>query len=287
MKNNNNKKKKNSTIINDYSGLQVPMYLLTGTIALIGVLTFTSILMTGVVIKDKLNEVNEKLAEINASGGNNVLGASNPTDNVDSVPEAPVEPTDVFAKVSLDDDPYLGDPEKAKVAIVEFSDYECPFCKRYFEETYPQIKKNYVDTGKVVYVFRDYPLSFHNPNATDQAIAGECVQEIGGNKKYFDFHSEVFTQTTSNKGLSKDKLYDIAEEIGVDSKDFKSCLDSEKYSGEVQDDLNAGANVGIDGTPGFVVGLLNEESNEVDGKLVVGAQPYQVFEEAIEEQLSK
>jgi protein-disulfide isomerase len=278
-------KQKKNNVVNDYSSLQVPLYLLTGTIALIGVLTFTSILMTGVVIRDKLNDVNEKLSEISVEGGNNVLGAAEAQDNVD--PAEPVEPTDVFTKVALDDDPYMGDLDSAKIAIVEFSDYECPFCKRYFEETYPLIKENYVDTGKVVYVFRDYPLSFHNPNATDQAMAGECVQEIAGNEKYFDFHHEVFTQTTSNMGLEKAKLYDIAKKIGVDSKDFKTCLDSEKYSGEVQDDLNAGSTAGIDGTPGFIVGVINEENNEVDGKLVVGAQPYEVFEEAIEEQLSK
>ena len=92
----------------------------------------------------------------------------------------PQQPTKGVA--SIDDDPVLGD-KNAPVTIVEFSDYECPFCKRHFDQTLPELIKNYIDTGKVKLVYRDFPLSFHDPMATKEAVAANCAREQGGDPR--------------------------------------------------------------------------------------------------------
>lgn len=100
--------------------------------------------------------------------------------------------------VSIDDDPIKGNKSKVKVALVEFSDFECPFCQRYHNETFDQIIKNYVDTGKIAYVYRDFPLSFHEPKASEAAAAANCVKEIAGDDKYFEFSKLYYASTQSN-----------------------------------------------------------------------------------------
>lgn len=176
-----------------------------------------------------------------------------------------------------DDDAVLGSAT-APVTLVEFSDYECPFCKRHFTQTFPQIKAKYIDTGKVKFIFRDFPLSFHEPLATQEAIAAECAREQGGDKIYYSYHDLLYKNTTSNgNGLTKEKLYDFAKELGLKPDKFKTCLDSEKYKDEVQKDFEDGGKAGITGTPAFIVG----------DQLISGAVPFSAFEKVIEEQLAK
>lgn len=105
---------------------------------------------------------------------------------------------DGSTKVSIDDDPIKGDKKKAKVALVEFSDFECPFCQKFHKETFPQIVKDYIDTDKIIYVYRDFPLSFHEPKASEAAIAASCVREVAGDDKYFEFSKLYYTNTKSN-----------------------------------------------------------------------------------------
>lgn len=176
-----------------------------------------------------------------------------------------------------DDDPVLGD-KNAPVTLIEFSDYECPFCKRHFTQTLPKLKEKYIDTGKVKMVFRDFPLGFHNPLATQEAMAAECAREQGDDETYFAYHDLIFQTTRSNgRGMEKEKLYDLAEQVGVDRAKFTDCLDSEKYKDEVKKDIASGSKAGVRGTPGFLV----------NGQLVSGAQPFSVFEAIIEAELNK
>ena len=145
-----------------------------------------------------------------------------------AAPQQPTGPVDV----SIDDDAVLGD-KNAKVTIIDFTDYECPFCKRYAEETYPQIKKDYIDTGKVRYVVRDLPLSFHQ-NAHKEAQAAECARVQGGDEAYFKYHDEMFKRTTSNgTGLALDQLSVIANELGLNGATLQTCLDTDKYKTEM------------------------------------------------------
>lgn len=99
--------------------------------------------------------------------------------------------------VSIDDDPYIGG-DNAEVVVVEFSDFECPYCKQFHETTFDQLKENYIDNNKIGFVFRDFPLSFHDPVATEYAVAANCVYELEGDEKYFEFNSAVFEATLAN-----------------------------------------------------------------------------------------
>lgn len=170
-----------------------------------------------------------------------------------------------------DDDAVFGDPD-APVTIVEFSDYECPFCKRHFTQTFPEIKKNYIDTGKVKLIFRDFPLGFH-PNAEKSAMAAECVRDQLGDKGYYTYHDLLF----ETNDLSESSLKNLAGEAGANENTFTSCLTSGKFKDEVQKDLADGQRAGINGTPGFLI----------NNRRISGAQPYAAFEAIIEEELKK
>lgn len=200
-------------------------------------------------------------------------------------PTAPQPADDTSPKqVSVDDDPVLGD-KNAPVTLIEFSDYECPFCKRHFEQTYPQLKKDYIDTGKVKLVFRDYPLSFHDPLATIEAIAANCAREQGGDVAYYNFHDAIFKKTTSNgNGLTKEGLYTISTELGLNTPNLTSCVESEKYKDEVTKDFADGSAVGVSGTPGFFVGKSTADG-KINGTPLVGAQPYSAFKIIIDQML--
>jgi protein-disulfide isomerase len=182
-----------------------------------------------------------------------------------NAPAAPTKPVDV----SVDNDAVEGDAN-APVTIVEFSDFQCPYCGRYATQTYPQIKDKYIKTGKVKYVFRDFPLGFHE-NAKPAAIAAECVREKGGDDAFWKYHDTLY----SNQGtLTADNLKKYASDLGYD---IASCLDSQKYADEVDADMKDGQSYGVRGTPAFFI----------NGTLLSGAQPFSAFETAIEAELSK
>ena len=170
-------------------------------------------------------------------------------------------------QIDLEDDAVKGDAN-APVTIVEFSDYECPFCGRHFRDTLPSIISNYIDTGKVKLVFKDFPLNFH-PNAQKAGEAAECAGEQG---KYWEMHDKLF-ENQQALGVTNSKQY--AKDIGLNSGDFDECLDSGEMADEIRDDLSAGQGYGVTGTP----------ANFINGILVSGACPYSAFEEAIEAEL--
>jgi protein-disulfide isomerase len=185
---------------------------------------------------------------------------------------------------SVDDDPMLGDPN-AKITIIEFSDYECPFCKRHYDQTLPQLIQEYVDTGKARIVYRDFPLSFHDPMATKEAVAANCAREQGGDSMYFEYHDEIFERTTSNgNGLSEADLSTIATDLGLNLSSFNTCLNDPAQTEEVKNDVAAAASAGATGTPSFVVGVADSDG-VVDGELLVGAQPFAAFQAVIDPML--
>jgi protein-disulfide isomerase len=98
----------------------------------------------------------------------------------------------------IDGDPVKGDTNKAKVAVVEFSDYECPFCQRFHQTTFDQLVEEYVDAGKVIYVYKDFPLSFHDPVATEEAMAAQCIYDMKGDDAFFTFASAIYEKTKTN-----------------------------------------------------------------------------------------
>jgi protein-disulfide isomerase len=171
--------------------------------------------------------------------------------------------------VLAEDDAFEGNAN-ATVTIVEWSDYQCPFCEKFYSQTLGQIREQYVDTGKVKFVYRDFPLDFHE-NAQKAAEAAECAGEQG---KYWEMHNKLFEEGVSG-GVAAFKQY--AEDIGLDAAKFNECLDSGAMASEIKKDLQDGQVNGISGTPGFII----------NGQLVTGAQPFSAFQQVIEAALAK
>ncbi len=191
-----------------------------------------------------------------------------------SAPTPPTPPPAPETPATVDDDPIEG-AKNAKVTVIEFTDFQCPFCSRHYTDTYGQIKKDYVDTGKIKYVVRDFPLSFH-PNAEPAAIAAGCANDQG---KFWEMHDKLFTNqaTWSNMGDAKPTFKQYAADIKLDTAKFNSCLDNGEHKDEIQKDEADGIASGINGTPGFwVVGADGK------GQLISGAVPYASFKQAID-----
>lgn len=185
-------------------------------------------------------------------------------------PTGTAQPSNV-GEVDTSNEPMIGNAD-APITIVEFSDFECPFCGRFFDQTYPELKEKYIDTGKAKLVFKDFPLSFH-PMAKPSAIAATCVFELEGDDAFFEMHDMIFQGQAS---LSDSKLKDWALEVGVDEAEYDSCITDSKIADEVDADFNEGAALGVSGTPSFII----------NGKLLVGAQPFSEFEKIIEAELN-
>lgn len=173
-----------------------------------------------------------------------------------------------------DADHMYGD-KNAKISLVEYSDFQCPYCKG-FHATAKQL----IDThpGEVNWVYRHFPLSFHDPAATRQAIASECVAEIGGNEKFWEFSDLLFSQGPSDN----DSLTAAASGLGLDASAFATCLESGRYDEKIKRHIAEGTASGVTGTPGNI--LLNKETGEA--VLVEGAQPLGVFEQVLEDMKS-
>jgi protein-disulfide isomerase len=192
------------------------------------------------------------------------IPTGNAPQELPSQQQAPVR----LDSVDEDDDPFLGNKD-APITIVSFEDYQCPFCKRAFDQTLPLIKQEYIDSGKVKFVFRDFPLGFH-PEAQPAAEASECANEQG---KFWEYHDALFANQAT---LGRDLYLRLAEDFGLDVNQFTQCLDSRKYKEEVEKDFNYGSQVGVSGTPTFFI----------NGIKLVGAQPYQAFQQIIEQELA-
>lgn len=164
--------------------------------------------------------------------------------------------------------------EEAKVIMVELTDYECPYCKRYVDEALVQIDKEYIATGKIKYILRDLPLSFHQFSQ----VTAEAARCAGDQGKYWEMHDKLFaTQETWSQGTDNSLFKTYASQLGLKTEDFNSCLDSGKYSQIVKADLSLAEKVGASGTPTFFI----------NGQKLVGAQPYTAFKALIDQELSK
>ena len=167
----------------------------------------------------------------------------------------------------------------APVTMIEFSDYQCPYCKRHADQTVPALLKDYVQTGKVRYAFRDFPLTQIHPLAAKAAEAARCAGDQG---KYWEMHDRLF----ANPGeLQADKLPVHARSIGLDEAAFRACLDESRHAAAVQEDLEAGAKIGITGTPAIVVGLSDGEQAK-NVVVIRGALPIAAFKAEIEKLLA-
>lgn len=221
------------------------------------------------LILEQLTSLRNELRALRAEVGQ-LRKSVNDIHQVAVRPKAPPSPT----TVRLDGDAFMGSPD-AKVAIVEFSDFQCPYCLRFHSNTFPQLKENYIDSGKVQYIFRDFPLKQIHPKAVEASVAANCG---GLQDKYWEMHHGLFI----NQRRLGPELYDeLATSTGLDLEAFQACMADPKQVEEVDKDLAYGQSVGIRGTPHYFVGRI-EGDQVVDVKPLSGAQPYQAFANIID-----
>jgi len=248
-----------------------------GMIAAIAIITFLGGYAIG-TLDDNSNSyvTNEDLKEIISEIETKAAAA--PAPQPAQIPTQPTAPQ-VF-RVSLDDDPVKGNPD-APVTVVEYSDFQCPFCLRFFQQTLPLIEENYIDTGKIKFVYKDLPLDSLHPNARAAHIAAECADEQG---KFWKYHDVLFKKQPQWSNLASSKLQnkftEFATNMGLKAAKFKSCMQSPNIADEVNKDTLDAFSYGVTGTPTFFIG--NEENGFVK---LVGAQPYQTFQAVIDSRL--
>ena len=157
----------------------------------------------------------------------------------------------------------------APVTIIEFADFQCPYCGRFFSQTEPQIDKTYIQTGKVRFGYYDF--AFLGQESNWAAEAAECAAD---QDKFWEFHDKLYSsQSGENQGaFNKDNLKKLAKDLGLDSRAFNECFDSGKYTQLIQDESSAASSIGVRSTPTFLV----------NGQPLVGAQPFDAFQQTIE-----
>lgn len=169
----------------------------------------------------------------------------------------------------------------ARVAIIEFSDYECPFCARHAINTLPELTKEYIDTGKIRYVFRNLPLESIHPNAMRAAVAAECAGEQG---KYWQMHDRIFA---NQRALDATSLVNHGKAEGLDAARFQQCLISDKYTAKIRADQAESDRVGATSTPSFFVAVLTPGDSQARAvRMIRGAHPYPTFKAAVDSVLA-
>lgn len=243
--------------------VQKPLLSVPASIIIGSLLISISILISGGIIKLK---------------GNTLFGGG-------GIPSASTQPgpsgNPIVAGVTAGDFPTLGN-SSAKVLMVEFADYQCPFCEQFFQSTFPQIKKDYIDTGKVKFAYRDFPFLGHpdtdtaGDESTNASNAARCANAQG---KFWEYHDYLFShQGQEDSGaFSKDNLKKFASDLGLDTAKFNQCVDSDQFVTAAQNDASAARGYGVNSTPTLFV----------NGEMVVGAQPYSEFKAAIDRALAK
>ncbi len=201
---------------------------------------------------------------------NNVLG------NTDNAPQALTQPPPKV-DVAIGHLPTLG-AKDAKVTVIDFSDPQCPFCERFENNTYPQLFDTYIKTNKIKFAYRHYPLNSIHPNAQKASEALECANE---QNKFWEYQKLIFKNqsTWSSQPLTDaiNSFTGYAGELNLNTDQFRSCLDTNKYEENVQKDITEGNLVGVDGTPTFFI----------NGQRLVGAQPFAQIQQLIEQELKK
>jgi protein-disulfide isomerase len=194
--------------------------------------------------------------------------------------QLPTKQPSLPLKISEDNDPVIGDID-APITIIEFSDFQCPFCARFHVQTLPTIMDEYVNKGTVKIVFRDFPIQSIHPNALPASVAAECANEQG---KFKEMHDILFEKQNewNNQEMNKTMLLfnQYASEMQLEQEKFDSCLRNGKYIEEIKKDLDDGRSYGVSGTPGFFIG--NDQIGFIELK---GAQPFESFKKVIDVQL--
>ena len=238
-------------------------------VIVIGIAIFFAGSYTTNLNSDKISqeELNEAIAKLELKILQNKLPSNQPI---------------IELKISADNDPVIGNPN-APITIIEFSDFQCPFCAKFHIQTLPKIMEEYIKDGKVKLVFRDFPIQSIHSNALLASAAAECANEQG---KFKEMHDKLFENQNEWNNKNTDNVIILFNqyslEMEIEEEKFDSCLRNGKYIKEIQKDLEDGRAYGISGTPGFFIG--NDEIGFIELK---GAHPFENFKGIIETQLKK
>lgn len=184
------------------------------------------------------------------------------------------------SKISVADDPSMKEGSPGLV-LIELSDFQCPYCAQAAHKVIPQVYEKLIRTGKVELIFLDFPLPMH-PHAFKAAEAASCA---GDQQKYWEMNSTLFGYQSA---LAPDKLPIYAEELGLDVTAFQKCLSSGKHAGAIREDMRVARNLGIDGTPAYVLGRRLPNGDKVEVlEVIKGGAPYEVLEEKVNGLLAK
>jgi protein-disulfide isomerase len=190
-------------------------------------------------------------------------------------------PAGTVAALKIGGRPTKGSPT-AKVTLVEYSDYESPFCGQYAAKVYPDIDREYVKTSKIRYVFKNYPIEQLHQRAFQAHVAAACAGDQG---QYWGMHDRLFADQAN---LHLDRFVEHAVALGVDAAVFRKCVQGSSHEAMIREDINEALQGGVRGTPVFVLALTNPKSDTVTpARVIVGAQPLQAFTEAIEALLAQ
>lgn len=203
-----------------------------------------------------------------------------PTENTGPTQQQPAAPTTVTKIRAVDESDNIRGNPNAPILIVEYSDYDCPFCKSY-HETLNQIMNEYGVDGKVAWVYRQFPIAQLHPNAPRISEAALCVGDVAGNDAFWKFSDLVFGERSMNEQTNVTKLPEYAVTAGADKKDFMACLESGKMKEKVTASYNEAVAAGIQGTPHSFVLIGNQQAP------IEGAQPYEAVKQVIENLLGQ
>lgn len=194
-------------------------------------------------------------------------------------PPAPVQPANLL--FAIDSHPAKGD-RRARLVLLEFTDYQCPFCARHATQTMPQIEAEYIQTGKLRYVLRDFPIESLHPQAARGHAAAHCAGEQG---KYWEMHGRLFA---NQKAMSPAELSDHGQALGLDLTRFTQCLGGAAVAARIRGDIAEGQQAGVQGTPTFFLGWAEAGDGRMRAvQSIRGAQPYAVFKGAVEARLAE
>ncbi len=232
-----------------------------GAVLVLGTIGF--FILLGFLIKGDVSFSSNKIDNSAAADNNNP---------VVNQPESLTEPAGTVTPVGNRD--HVRGQAGAPLTMIEYSDYECPFCKK-FHITMKQLMDAY--PGKIKWVYRHFPLSFH-ANAQKESEAAECAYELGGHEKFWQFSDKIYERTTSNgTGFAVADLPKLAGELGLNKTEFSKCLDNGKYTDYVKTALNEGGAAGVEGTPGTI--LIDAKGNK---QLIKGAYSLEVMKQIID-----
>lgn len=219
-----------------------------------------------------LRQLQEMRAEVKALR-DDVSGLREDISHLQPRQDTSLGKSDKAGLLSTSGEPHFGSAD-AQLVIVEFSDFECPFCTRHNKQTWPQIRDTFVETGQVQYVMKDFPLEFH-AKATDAAMAGYCANEQG---RYEGMRNALFENPRS---LGRDFYMRVAKSEQLDAAKFAQCLDSVAARQEVEADLAEGMALGVTGTPTFFIGRV-VNGTVTDTKMITGAVGFDRFRQVLE-----